>query len=237
MTATTAAPQSRDDRRWIVVFVAAMVVAVIVSYASAAIVGYTTHRHYYDSAQLSILVAIRETAALAVLWFAASRYLRASPADFGLRYPRFREILVGVVVALVFAETVTRLILVILPERVPNQIFIAIADGTLPWRLATLFVIGIYSPIVQELVFRGLLLKSLLRPLGVPAAVAVSSAIFGAIHAGSGPASVINAFAIGIVASVLYLRFRSLTAPIAAHIATNFVATAGYIIFFGHIGR
>jgi|GEM_PF-1958482 len=237
MSAATAAPESHRDRRWIAVFVAIIVVAAIVSYGSALFIWYATHRHYYDSAQLSILVAVRETAALAVLWFAASRYLHASPADFGFRYPRFREILLGVVIAVVFYAIVSRLIVAILPNRRPDLIYGAIVHGALPWRLALLFFIGIYSPIVQEVVFRGLLLTSLVRPLGVPAAVAVSSAIFGVIHAGAGLASVVDTFAVGIVLSVLYLRFRSLTAPIAAHIATNFVATAAYIVLLGHAGR
>lgn len=237
MSAATVAPESHRDRRWIAVFVAIIVVAAIVSSTSGQFVRHAAHRHDYDSVQLTILIAIRETAAVAVLWFAASRYLHASAADFGIRYPRFREILFGVVVALVFGETVTRLIVAVVPDRAPHEIFIAIANGTLSWRLAALFVIGIYSPIVQEVVFRGLLLNSLIRPLGVPAAVAVSSAIFGALHAGSGPAWAVNAFAIGIVLSILYLRSRSLTAPIAAHIATNFVATATYIVLLGQAGR
>jgi membrane protease YdiL (CAAX protease family) len=237
MSTATAGSESRQDGRWIAVFVATMVVAVIVSYADALFVGQVTHRRYYDSAQLSIQVAARETAALAVLWLAASRYLHASPADFGFRYPRFREIALGVVVALVFAVTISLLIVVILPNRRPDLIYVAIVHGTLPWRLALLFFIGIYSPIVQEVVFRGLLLTSLVRPLGMPAAVVASSAIFGVIHAGAGLASVVDTFAIGIVLSVLYLRFRSLTAPIAAHVTTNFLLTASHIVLLGQAGR
>jgi membrane protease YdiL (CAAX protease family) len=237
MSANVLFSESRRDGRWIAVFIATMVVGTVVALAGALLVGHSIHRHYYDSVQLSILVSVRDTAALAVVAFAAPRYLRATPADLGIRYPRFRDIALGVLIALVFVEVITRLIVTVFPERTLEPVYGALARGTLPWRLVALFVIAIYSPITEEVVFRGLLLTSLVRPIGAPAAVVASSAIFAMVHAASGLTSVLNAFAFGIVMSILFLRSRSLTAPIAAHIATNFGITAAYIVMLGQAGR
>lgn len=100
----------------------------------------------------------------------------------------------------------------------------AAAFGTLPWRIALSALVGVYSPVVQELAFRGLLLQGLLQRMNAGAAVGVSSALFGVAHAANGIASVIDTFAFGVLAGVLFVRFRSLAAPVASHIAVNSVA-------------
>jgi membrane protease YdiL (CAAX protease family) len=226
-----------SDRRWNTTFVVTIVAALIASYGSGIVVRLFGPYHHFTAVQFSIVIGLRETIALAIVYIAAVRYLRASPADFGLVRPRASEIILGIVLAVVFAFTVTLLIDAVLPSRSPSQISWAIADGTLPWRFVVLLVVGVYSPFVQELVFRPLLLNGIVRPLGAPIAIVAGAAIFGLVHAAGGLGLVVNTFAFGLVQGILYVRFRSLTAPIAMHVATNTLGVALYIAAYQHAGR
>src|SRR5665213_2009760 len=194
-----------SDRRWITAFVVTIVAALMVSYGSGFVVRLFGPYHHFTAVQFPIVIGLRETIALAIVYLAASRYLRASPADFGLVRPRAREIILGIVLAVAFAFTVTLLIDAVLPSRSPSQISWAIADGTLPWRFVVLIVVG--------------------------------AAIFGLVHAAGGLGLIVNTFAFGLVQGILYVRFRSLTAPIAMHVATNTLGVALYIAAYQHAGR
>jgi CAAX protease family protein len=235
----TAAPADRRrDARWIATFAATLVAALIAVYATEVFLRIPpSPRHHFDSEQLSIIIGVRETAALAVVWLAAARYLHASRADLGLVRPRWRQVALGAGLAVVFGLTITPLIVATIPDPTPNAIYNSIADGSLAWRLVALLVLGVYSPFVQELVFRGVLLTGMLRSLGAPVAIVGSAAIFGLVHWPSGPSWVVNAFAIGIVQGVLYLRFRTLTPAIAMHVTTNTLGTGLYIALLQHAGR
>ena len=87
------------------------------------------------------------------------------------------------------------------------------------------------APIVEEILFRGLLLRIWVKKWGLLGAVFLSSLVFGALHADP-----IGACAFGIGMSILYLRTQSLYLPILCHIVNNVVAwmhEAGYIYFYG----
>ncbi len=77
---------------------------------------------------------------------------------------------------------------------------------------------GIVAPVVEELVFRGFLLTRWARRFGVRSGVLFTALLFGLLHFALAP---LGAFALGLVAAVLYLRTRSLVAPILAHATAN----------------
>lgn len=82
-------------------------------------------------------------------------------------------------------------------------------------------VIGL-GPVVEELVFRGVLLQLWARRWGVKAAVIGTSALFGVLHA-----DLVGSLAFGVVVAVLYLRTGSLLVPIAVHALFNSIAALG----------
>jgi membrane protease YdiL (CAAX protease family) len=84
------------------------------------------------------------------------------------------------------------------------------------------------GPIVEELVFRGLLFGALARPLGVVTAALISSLMFGAAH---GDLVLFPALAaVGMVSAIAYAATGNLTVSILLHAANNAVPTAFLIL-------
>jgi uncharacterized protein len=84
---------------------------------------------------------------------------------------------------------------------------------------------GILAPIFEELLFRGLLLRALMRRMSAWAAVVVSSVAFGAVHF-LDPATIPIAPALiglGLVSAVLAVRSGGLLRSIALHMGFNLV--------------
>lgn len=93
--------------------------------------------------------------------------------------------------------------------------------------LITLIVVGvIVAPVVEELLFRGVLLRGLLARVGAPVAAVVQGIIFGCYHyapdLGWYNLVLITANSVfGIVFGFVALRRRSLGTGVVAHAATN----------------
>lgn len=74
------------------------------------------------------------------------------------------------------------------------------------------------APIVEEVVFRGLVLQNLMQRMSVTRAIFLSSLAFAVIHVH--PFMLIQ-FGFGIIVSVIYIKTQSLLVTIAAHILDN----------------
>jgi membrane protease YdiL (CAAX protease family) len=97
--------------------------------------------------------------------------------------------------------------------------------------LLSLGAIALAPAVCEELLFRGIVLPSLLRPLGPAAAVILSSLLFGVIHldtTGSGVSLYRVPFAIvvGVGLGALRVRTGSLVSPILAHALLNAITFA-----------
>jgi membrane protease YdiL (CAAX protease family) len=82
------------------------------------------------------------------------------------------------------------------------------------------FLIGI----TEEVIFRGFLLRSLLKRVSVIPSILISSLLFAAIHAINPHFNLIGFLAIfisGIVLGILYFKTNNLSAPIGAHFIWN----------------
>lgn len=92
--------------------------------------------------------------------------------------------------------------------------------------LATLAVVAvILAPFAEEVLFRGLLLRSLLRRMGPAIAVAVCGIWFGLVHVALDPdalGSLPALSAVGVLAAVLAVRRGDLSASIWLHVGFNF---------------
>jgi membrane protease YdiL (CAAX protease family) len=89
--------------------------------------------------------------------------------------------------------------------------------GSLTFQLVFFCVVG---PIVEELCFRGLILKRLLNWVPTRVAVLVTSFLFGLIH--WNPLQSMYCFVVGIALALLYVRFRNIWAPVILHMVFNF---------------
>ncbi len=101
-----------------------------------------------------------------------------------------------------------------------------------PWLIAagTLDAV-VWTPVVEEIVFRGILYGTLRRGTGaIPAALA-SAAIFAVAH-GYGAAGFASALWSGIVWAVAYEKTRSLLPGMVAHGVNNLMVTVTYLYLY-----
>lgn len=104
-----------------------------------------------------------------------------------------------------------------LADRVDGAAFVVVA-------LVVIFA----APVVEELFYRGLLLRAAARRFGTAQAVVGSSALFGISHFQL--VQFPGLFAFGVVLAVLAVRTGRLGASIAAHMAFNAVAVVGLVL-------
>ena len=88
-------------------------------------------------------------------------------------------------------------------------------------------VIGLFAPLVEELVFRGAVLRALLRWKRNPwIGIAISAALFAIIH--MNPAQMPHAFLIGLLLGWMYYRTDSIVPGVVYHWVNNTVA---YVLY------
>ncbi|MDP3551735.1 MAG: type II CAAX endopeptidase family protein [Novosphingobium sp.] len=94
-----------------------------------------------------------------------------------------------------------------------------------------MLAMAVTSGTIEEILFRGILLRHIETMLGTWAALLITSALFGAAHLANDGASLFAAFAIAMEAGILlgaaYLWTRRLWVPIGIHAAWNF--TQGWV--------
>ncbi len=88
--------------------------------------------------------------------------------------------------------------------------------------LGTIVVSAICAPIIEELLFRGIVFKSLKKVTPVWVAILVSSFLFGAYHMNL--VQTIYASFMGMIAAIIYEKKNNLIFPILVHITNNFLA-------------
>ncbi len=94
----------------------------------------------------------------------------------------------------------------------------------------TLIMVVAVAPIFEEILFRGML-YNLLRVTCPPfVAVLISSILFGVIHLE--PTVIVEGVLVGLLFSYVYLRTKSILAPITLHVCNNIVAYALAILSY-----
>jgi membrane protease YdiL (CAAX protease family) len=154
-------------------------------------------------------------------------------ADVGVeefigRQPGIRMVgegLLLLIIAEVFAGGVTDGLIYLIAgydASLAEDILKSLADQLPPtnWRLEQFLGVVVFGPLVEELVFRGLVLRRLAARWGSTAAIIVSSLAFGVPHADAA----VGATIFGVAMALLYFRSQTLVVPILAHMANNLVA-------------
>lgn len=155
--------------------------------------------------------------------------------DFGFS-ARWSDVGLGVAVALAVQIAVLPVVGLLLrpllgePEvSGPVRDLIDKAHG--PAFIGLIATVGIGAPVVEELFFRGLLLRSLQRRVPVVAAVVLASIAFGLAHASTLPAEavilvMVSLTVFGAVLNVLAVRTGRLGPGIVAHATFNLFTVA-----------
>jgi membrane protease YdiL (CAAX protease family) len=111
-----------------------------------------------------------------------------------------------------------------------------------PWLYALLFIVVVGAPFSEEILFRGLIMRSIQKRWGVVAGVIGSLLIFVPIHIADGGlftggqlvlwASIAS---LGAVLSIAAVKTERLAAPIIAHMIINGIGSAGALGYFDGI--
>lgn len=113
-----------------------------------------------------------------------------------------------------------------------HPVLVSIGESSSPWTLAAALVLAsVVAPLAEEFTYRGVLMMSLLRPLGGAGAIAVSSAVFALVHLLIEPQAILALFLLGLALGYITYRTRSLVAAVSAHSAFNTLMVLG--TFFG----
>ena len=181
-----------------------------------------------------ILPAQQLTIVLAVFSVSRMKGQRSVSGDFGFRM-RLRDarfLIVGA--TLEVALTLALVPILRLNPSVKNQQLLRDLDKHRDATTIALFVVGavIFAPLVEELLFRGVLLRALLRKFEPAVAILVSAVVFALVHYIGDPNTLpfLPALAgLGAVLAVTALRTGDLSASIFIHAGFNLTTTVLFL--------
>jgi len=186
----------------------------------------TGHGH---PAAISLLLEVAAYGAqLGLVWLFVGVRRHARLHDLGLRLPHWPWLLAALpalIVAWMVEGVLGELGTAVLPASPNNQCHTIQADYGSAIALGLLGV-AVVAPVVEEILFRGVVFGWLRGRIPVPAAVVVSAAIFSLAHLGWREWSLLlPVLGIGCVLATLYHYSRSLWPGILVHSSINTVAT------------
>ena len=173
-------------------------------------------------------------AILIVVWRLGLQPSRLSLSSLGLVSPTISMRLSGLLaVAALGASLLATFLYASLMEFLGWQILAPpeIPDGIVFPGVAALLTyeaLAVWTPVTEEIFFRGFVFAGLAPRLGIPRAIVVSALVFSGFHLALGVLAPI--FITGVLLAWLYHRTGSLWPGIAAHAGQNFLAVSAAII-------
>lgn len=195
------------------------------------------HRLAYMTPQaLAAIAAGRYAAELCLALFGVYAILRAPLSSIGFRLPKGVGVGMGVAAGFAASLAVTLLVRELRLQgsydlQYENYI-VSQATGLIA--AALFFVFLLFGPIVEEILFRGIVLEGLANVTNGVFAVVISAVIFAGVHLAGGAAQVTGALILGLVLGWLYLRTRSIVPSSVAHIIYNTLAFYPLILEMAH---
>ena len=162
-------------------------------------------------------------------------WARAVPPGFGVARPAHRRWLVAALLAGGLLPLLGGMLTQVLAHghEVPQDITQLTQHAPLVWRVVLAIMAISVVPLVEELLFRGVLLSTLIPRCGTPLAALLSAAVFAGIHL---PGlqwqwyGLPQLILLGIALAWLRLRYQSLWPAVVTHGAHNALALA--VMFF-----
>ncbi len=107
----------------------------------------------------------------------------------------------------------------------PSESYQKMLHETVQHPIPFFFMIAVAAPVLEELLFRGVVLNGLLKNYSSPKGLVFSAFFFGLVHGNW--AQGISAFIFGLFVGWIYWKTESIIPGIAAHFSTNFVSFIG----------
>ena len=98
-----------------------------------------------------------------------------------------------------------------------------IIEEMMQYPVLAFFSLAIMAPLLEEVLFRGIILDGYLKNYSPAKSIIISALLFAFVHGNI--AQGIGAFVMGIVVGILYWRTQSLLLCISLHFVNNFLAT------------
>ncbi len=220
------------------IYVAGLVASVIGFSIGMSITGDTAN--HYSGLTYALGFIGQYGAWLAGLVYASGRKgLGSLAADFGVRLDlrRMWALLAGVALQFVLGAMVLPLVHLANDEKQQLVDDLKNASGG---KLAVLVIAAaLVAPVLEEILFRGLLLRALRRHFAPEWAVAISAAIFAFAHLldfNLGTLAIVPAlFALGVISGVAAVRLGNLSVSIPLHVGFNLVTIAAYAFLTGRL--
>ncbi len=149
---------------------------------------------------------------------AKRRHFPLSPSKATGPFDAFLGILAAVGVCMVANIAVNYILLFFESVGVPEPEMPDYLQPTVPSLMLNLFVFSVLPALLEELVFRGYVLRAL-RPYGDWFAVAVSALLFGLMHGNI--AQIPFALIVGVALGWLYVMTDNIWIPVAVHFINN----------------
>ncbi len=215
-------------RYWdvIVVFFSGAIVSIFVA---AIIVGAGVNP--LEPIPFSLIFGAQAATSFAMAWFLSrSKGSGSLAADTGLivKGSDWWGIFAGMGLQIAIALVTAPFILWLWPDGPPAQGVAEVAESseTLMDQLVVLAVVAVGAPIIEEIIFRGMLLSILMRSLSRWPAILISAGIFAGVHLvdPNAIAVVPGLFLLGIALGWVAIRRGDLSLAIALHSGINLLA-------------
>lgn len=185
---------------------------------------------------LAIVVASQLAGLGVTMLFLRIRHVPLRPL-VGSARPLGRNLAIGSGLGLlaIVASTLIVSLLVALTgnDAAPEQVLTGgLMETPLELALAVMAAV-VLAPVAEELLFRGLLHRSLRRRSRIVPATALSSVLFAVVHvdvAFSQPLALVGLTLVGVILAIAYERTGSLLVPIVIHAVHNAVTIAAVVI-------
>jgi hypothetical protein len=172
----------------------------------------------------------------ALVWLSRTRGTGSLSADFGLviQPGSWWGVPAGMALQIAIALVTAPFILWIFGDDPPEQGVSEVAGSseTLIEQLLVIVAIAVAAPIIEEVIYRGMLLSTLRRRFSPWGSILISAFIFAAIHAVLDPGAIAvvpGLFILGIVLAFAALRTGDLSLPIALHSGINLLAAVSLL--------
>jgi uncharacterized protein len=123
---------------------------------------------------------------------------------------------------------------VLRPVRRPEQFALPVSGTSVLVLMLSIVTAVVMAPLVEEVVFRGMLFQSIRSRLGLSAAIVIQALVFAYIHievVGSPPA-IVGLVALGLWFAAIFHRVGSLVVAISAHAVYNLAVVVLQVYFF-----
>ncbi len=157
----------------------------------------------------------------ATFWFANRKRSGTTAATYNFDAAPLKTILLVSLAAMALQIGIVSPIINLIPmPDLMKRVFLQMSERR---DVFTLIAIVVAAPILEELIFRGIILDGFLKRYSPLKSILASSALFGLLHLN--PWQFVGAFTIGIFSGWVYYKTKNLSLCMAIHLANNLLVS------------